>query len=306
MLPLALHFPDGRTVTNVRFGSWRPRSEPYPDASVLSTSGASGTDRNVNARLFLTPVPPPGALTVTDGLRRMAVHMQIAEVSCELDATPNRTMSCRPGDRGDRWTWSRVAGSTRCSDRSSPAKTGNRNGLTVRWPSSAQDEAVSAEAQHFTAVDAGRLSCRKRTFGKLSDRVVDHGHNPDEWMRCHRHVRESSARCSTPWVAPVLWGWRAAGCASASESCCSRRADVGLWPSPGRSPGGQRQPPLTRSSTVRRVREPVQLHRHVDRRVVEYCLTSPVLRPIRHANDCRPELVVSIRSLLAARMLRRT
>jgi hypothetical protein len=91
MLLQGLQFPDGRTVTNVNLGRWRPRSEPYPDAPVLSTSGASGTDRNVNARLFLTPVPPAGTMTVYAAWP----CMHIAEVSCELDATPIAEASSR-------------------------------------------------------------------------------------------------------------------------------------------------------------------------------------------------------------------
>jgi hypothetical protein len=84
MFLLGLQFPDGRSVTNVRFGSWRPRTQPNPNAPVLATSGAGGTDRNVNARLFLTPVPPPGTVAIYAAWP----CMHIAEIRCELDVTP--------------------------------------------------------------------------------------------------------------------------------------------------------------------------------------------------------------------------
>ncbi|MFX0574730.1 hypothetical protein [Nocardia nepalensis] len=75
---VGVEFADGRTATNID----RWRLDEHPDSPVLMNGGASASDYLSTTSYYLTPLPPPGPLTVIVAWPAVG----IAEHHVELDA----------------------------------------------------------------------------------------------------------------------------------------------------------------------------------------------------------------------------
>ncbi|MEV6320598.1 hypothetical protein AB0M45_05280 [Nocardia sp. NPDC051787] len=96
---VGVQFADGRTATNI--DRWRP--DEHPDTPVLMNGGASASDDLSATSYYLTPLPPPGPLTVIAAWPAIGIAEQHVELDTDpfLRATRTRRSAVAVGNRDD-------------------------------------------------------------------------------------------------------------------------------------------------------------------------------------------------------------
>lgn len=78
---VGVEYADGRRATNLPMGP--PPAVASPTEAQLATSGGSGGQRAADMRLYLTPLPPPGALTIVCAWPQRGIQEQVTVIAAE-------------------------------------------------------------------------------------------------------------------------------------------------------------------------------------------------------------------------------
>jgi len=93
---IGVEYADGRRATNLPM--WPPPAVPSPTEAQLATGGGSGGQRAADMRLYLTPLPPPGTLTMVCAWPQRGIPERVTVI----DAEPLREAG---GRARELWPW---------------------------------------------------------------------------------------------------------------------------------------------------------------------------------------------------------